>query len=205
MVGGAEAALDLPAVVGQLAAILVQYGLPALLVFVLLYVERLAEAAVKEKRIPPAIGTTVFAIAWVSIFALIGLVAWQMIDDRLRRTWVAKGEVVGVEPPLRLELYDDESYLREVPPSGPVPRRHIWAVLTSFPLRGRCLELRVVGEDGLPLRPASYAVPMSSDRTVSLRYDPQTKEMSFLKESTAGPRCPQPNSEPTQAARLGVP
>jgi hypothetical protein len=178
---------DLASVAGQLAAVLVQYGLPALLVVVLLYVERLAKAAAQEKKLPAPVGVTIVTLSWVTIFGLVVLVAWQMIDDRRRRTWVATGEVLGMEAPLRLELYDSEAYLRETPATDHAPRRLEFVLVTATPLRDRCLQLRiltgdrlpVMQPDGKPLPP--FAVSVTSERHVTLLYDALSTQLTFTK------------------------
>ena len=196
-----------------LVGLLVQYGLPALLVLVLLYVERLARGAVQEERVPPMLGTAVLAATWASIFALIGLVAWQMIEDRARRTWVVQGRIFGIESPLRLEVSDKDTYVREVPPIGATPQHVEWVVLTNYPLRDRCLYIRIVGADPLPLEQpdgqplGAFALSVTSDKPVSLQYEPEIQRMTFTdRASEPLPHsCGAPGPMPPQHARQGGP
>jgi len=152
-------------------------------------VEAKARAYIAGQRLPAALAYSLVVVTWLTIFGLVGLLAWKLLEVNLGMRYVVSGEVLGVEDPLRLELPDLDVYTRESDERG--RRVYRWVLLTRGPILKRCFQMRVVTREGLPpagpdgqLRPP-FELEVSQDEHVSLRYEPEQHRMRRM-EGGAG-------------------
>jgi hypothetical protein len=160
---------------GEWIAYLAKYGIAALLVFA---TGVLLPLSLRFRRTPSPLRWTPIAVWLVMLTCAAWIIVNQIRHDTQRR-FVLTGTTTGIEAPERLEFDDPDVFSRSGMFEG--HSRLEWALITSEPIQGRPLALRVV--DGRSNRDRACFEIQTENETLSLHYDPIARTMRDVKRN----------------------